>query len=104
MVLILNEVNNYVNNNVNLGRKYMKLRDYLYFHKITQTHFARCIGISLVALHRILNDLGKPSLIIAMKIHKFTEGIVTYEDFVTNEEVAIETIEPRRKFLRKLKD
>lgn len=58
-----------------------KLLVYLETRGVMQQHFAKRIGVSGPTLRRYLNDLAKPSIDIAIKIEKETEGKVKVLDW-----------------------
>ncbi len=60
----------------------MKLKDYLYFNRITLTTFAKNLGISRSYMNAIVNRGYKPSPRIAKLIEGETEGKISYYDLI----------------------
>lgn len=60
----------------------MKLKDYLYFNRITITNFAKTLGISRCYMTMIVNGKFKPSARIAKLIEDGTNGEITYYDLI----------------------
>lgn len=59
----------------------MKLKDYLYFEKITITDFAKMLGVSRVQMSGVANGFRYPSKSLVNLIQLITNGKVTSEDF-----------------------
>ncbi len=59
----------------------MKLKDYLYFEKITITDFAKSVGISRIHMSGIANGFRYPSKSLMGHIQLITNGKVTSKDF-----------------------
>lgn len=61
----------------------MKLKQYLKENKITQLEFAEKLGITRVHLNYICADTPyKPSVKLADKIEKATDGAVSFEELL----------------------
>ena len=60
----------------------MNLKDYLILNKITQRTFAKSIDVSPVSLARYLNGVRFPNKKILSKIIKYTNGVVSADDFL----------------------
>lgn len=58
----------------------MTLKEYLEKYKISQRQFALKCGLDPIVINRYLNGKRKPSLVTAVKIHKFTKGEVSVFD------------------------
>lgn len=59
----------------------MKLKDYLYFEKITITNFAKKVGVSRVHMSGVVNGYRYPSKTLIGHIHLITKAKVTSKDF-----------------------
>ena len=59
----------------------MKLKDYLYFEKISITDFAKKAGISRTHMSGIANGFRYPSDSLVVNIKLLTKGKVTPKDF-----------------------
>ena len=59
----------------------MKLKDYLYFEKISVTDFAKNVGISRIHMSGIANGFRHPSKSLMAHIELITKGKVTESDF-----------------------
>lgn len=60
----------------------MKLYNYLKKNKITQSAFARLLGIHINHMSRIVLQKINPSVSLANKIVELTDGEVTFEDLI----------------------
>jgi transcriptional regulator with XRE-family HTH domain len=60
----------------------MKLKDYLYFEKITITDFAKSLGVSRVQMSGVANGFRYPSKSLMGLIYLITRGKVTESDFI----------------------
>jgi plasmid maintenance system antidote protein VapI len=60
----------------------MELDYYLFKNKMKIKDFAEKIGIFPHNVSRIVNRKVTPHLVIAIKIHKATDGLVSYEEMV----------------------
>lgn len=60
----------------------MKLKDYLYFNRITISELARKIGVSRSYLTIVVNGRYKPSARFAKMIEEGTDGKVSYLDII----------------------
>jgi|DEB0MinimDraft_10_1074344.scaffolds.fasta_scaffold501169_1 DNA-binding XRE family transcriptional regulator len=63
----------------------MLLDDYLKKNRITQTKFASMVGVSRVQVNRLVRKKRTPSLKLAKKIERITQGKVTTDDYFINE-------------------
>ena len=60
----------------------MNLKDYLILKKISQITFANSIDVSPISLARYLNGVRFPDKKILSKIIKYTNGVVSADDFL----------------------
>ena len=60
----------------------MELREYLFKHRKTQTEMAKQLGVSTNHLSQIVRNERRPSIELAIKIEKLTEGEVTKEELI----------------------
>jgi|WetSurMetagenome_2_1015567.scaffolds.fasta_scaffold211924_4 DNA-binding transcriptional regulator YdaS (Cro superfamily) len=60
----------------------MKLRIYLFTHKITINQFAEKLGIHRTYLGSICKGLRKPSRLLAKEIERQTNGEITSDDLL----------------------
>jgi len=65
----------------------MKLKDYLYFEKITITDFAKMVGISRIHMSGVANGFRHPSNTLARHIYLITNGKVSEKDFENGEKI-----------------
>jgi len=65
----------------------MELEKYLKKQRITQNSFAKLIGISTVHANRLVRGKRLPSITVVKRITKATNGMVTLEDFKTEDTV-----------------
>ncbi|GAB6161931.1 hypothetical protein JCM12298_10900 [Desulfothermus naphthae] len=66
----------------------MTLKEYLEKYKISQRQFALRCGLDPIVINRYVHGKRRPSLPMAVKIHKFTNGEVSVFDLAqasTNE-------------------
>jgi DNA-binding XRE family transcriptional regulator len=63
----------------------MLLKEYLDIQNITQAKFGSLIGVSHVIVHRLVHRKITPSLKLAAKIKRTTQGQVSFEDLIRNE-------------------
>lgn len=59
----------------------MKLKDFLYFEKISVTNFAKCAKISRNHMSGVVNGFRLPSRTLVAFIEVLTHGKVKEEDF-----------------------
>ena len=64
----------------------MKLQDFLRFRRIKNKTFAKLLNISPVSLSRYISGERFPEKEILIKIHNFTEGLVSPNDFCLQDE------------------
>jgi len=55
----------------------MRLKDYLHFKEIDITEFAKMVGSSRPHMNLIVREKRRPSIKLAQKIQKITNGEVT---------------------------
>ena len=60
----------------------MKLREYLIKNNLTELNFAEILGCKQPTVSRYVNDKRSPTQTMMKKIEEFTEGTVTYKDFI----------------------
>ena len=63
----------------------MDLKAYLNKKGMTQLAFAKSIGISPAELNRFIKGKRTPTLKLAKKIERITQGQVTTDDYYINE-------------------
>jgi len=68
----------------------MNLDEHLFKTKQSKTNFAQNLGISRGHLQHILNGSRRPSVRLAKKIEKITEGKVPKEEMLFPEDFQIE--------------
>jgi len=70
----------------------MKLSEYLKKRRISASEFAACIGVHKATVGRWISpdSDSRPDWDLIPKIVKATGGAVTANDFVTNEQQAVE--------------
>lgn len=66
----------------------MKLKDYLYFEKISVTDFAKTVGISRIHMSGIANGYRDAGKVLMKRIQRLTKGKVTEKDFEEEEKSA----------------
>lgn len=66
----------------------MKLKDYLYFEKISVTDFAKTVGISRIHMSGIANGYRGPGKMLIKRIQRLTKGKVSEKDFMEEEKNA----------------
>ncbi len=62
------------------------LGEYLKKHKITQTEFARTLGITQATVSRLASGAAYPRLRMAVQIERLTDGAVDVESWVRDDE------------------
>jgi len=62
----------------------MKLKQYIRQSRMTQTQFAKQIGLSLSSVSRIISGERQPSLKVMQIIYRATDGTVRADDFFTD--------------------
>lgn len=65
----------------------MKIKEYLYRQRMTQKEFAGLLGISNNYMNTLYHDRSKPTLDLAYEIHIQTEGLVTFTDWLTEDDI-----------------
>lgn len=68
----------------------MKLKDFLYFEKISITDFAKSAGISRNHMSGVANGFRCPSRSLMGYIKLLTHGKVTDKDFSEKENISLE--------------
>lgn len=59
----------------------MKLKQWLKLNKVKRLEIARGISVTPVYISHLISGYRKPSRIMMKKIHDFTEGQVSFEEW-----------------------
>ena len=63
----------------------MHLKEYLTKERLSQKKFASLVGVSGVQINHLVHGNRLPSLKLLKKIEKITSGLVSTDDFLTEE-------------------
>ncbi len=61
----------------------MELKNYLTVHRISQAQFSERLGINHIYLNAIVQKRRRPSSMLALRIEKETDGLVSLRELLT---------------------